>query len=248
MGFSEFSMINKKSVAIILAALNLTLLGCAYDSAEAPQIDDVLAQGEPLNNSGALSLSDMNEMLLYESPQYGIDLSYPADWIAQEPDINDAGIIVGFLAPGEDIDNPAIYLLVQNEKLPTGQDITLEQYGQAAMRTLEEAMPDLNILTESDITIGEIPGHGVVYSLNSQNMTFTVLKAWTVIGEDAYIFTYSAPDEFYELFAGDVSDMIDSFDADTFSPDAENTSIREEVAAAYEEPNLVEEENTSITY
>lgn len=98
MGFSEFSMINKKSVAIILAALNLTLLGCAYDSAEAPQIDDVPAQGEPLNNSGALSLSDINEMLLYESLQYGIDLSYPADWIAQEPDINDAGIIVGFLA------------------------------------------------------------------------------------------------------------------------------------------------------
>ena len=114
-------MINKKTLAIILAALNLTLLGCAYDSAEAPGAGSVPAQSEPLNTTGALSLSEMNEMLLYENSQYGIGLSYPADWIAQEPEPNDAGIIVGFMAPEENIDDPTVYLLVQNEELPAGQ-------------------------------------------------------------------------------------------------------------------------------
>ena len=62
-------MIHKKTLAIILAALNLMLLGCAYDSAEAPGADNVSAQSEPLNTTGALSLSGLNEMLLYENSQ-----------------------------------------------------------------------------------------------------------------------------------------------------------------------------------
>ena len=243
-------MINKKTLAIILAALNLTLLGCAYDSAEAPEAGSVPVQSEPLNTSGALSLSEMNEMLFYENSQYGIELSYPADWISQEPEPNDAGIIVGFLAPGEDIDDPAVYLLVQNEELPAGQDVTLEQYSQAALRILKESLPDLEVLKESDITIGELPGHAIVYNLESEGMADRVLIAWTVIGEDAYVFTYNAPDELYDQFAADAADMIDSFKAETPARQAESSGLWVEPAAtgSSEEQNQMEEENTSVTY
>jgi tetratricopeptide (TPR) repeat protein len=167
-------------------------------------------QSEPKSMAGALRLSDMNEMQLYENAQYGFELSYPANWIVQEPDANDQGIVVGFLAPGEDVNNPATYLFVQIEKLPSGQKITLEQYGQAVQRNLKAAMPDLKVLTESDISIGGQPGHAIVYELASQDATFRVLKAWTLRGENAYAFTYNAPNDRYNKFAGDISKMIGS--------------------------------------
>lgn len=170
-------------------------------------------QNETLNASGALRLSDMNEMLLYENVQYGFGMSHPINWIVQEPDANDQGIVVGFLAPGEDVNSPATYLLVQIEKLPSGQKITLEQYGQAVQRNLKAAMPDLKILTESDISIGGQPGHAIVYNLASQDVTFRVLKAWTLRGEKAYAFTYNAPDDRYDESAGDISKMIGSLSA-----------------------------------
>lgn len=245
-------MINKKTLAIILAALNLTLLGCAYDYAEAPEAGSVPAQSEPLNTTGALSLSEINEMLLYENSQYGIQLSYPADWIAQEPEPNGAGIIVGFLAPEEDIDDPTVYLLVQNEELPVGEEVTVEQYSQAALRILNESLPDLEVLKESDITIGEFPGHAIVYNLESEDMTIRVLKAWTVVGEDAYVFTYNAPDELYDQFAGDAADIIDSFTAGTAAQQTENSGswVEPTATGSSEEPNQMEmeEEDTAITY
>ncbi len=167
-------------------------------------------QNEPLNTSGAVGLSNMNEMQLYENAQYSFGMSHPTNWIAQEPDPNDQGIVVGFLAPGEDVNSPATYLFIQIEKLPSGKKITLEQYGQAMQKNLKAAMPDLKILTEGDISIGGQPGHAIVYNLASQDGTFRVLKAWTLHGEKAYSFTYNSPDDRYDEFAGDISKMIGS--------------------------------------
>jgi tetratricopeptide (TPR) repeat protein len=152
----------------------------------------------------------MNEMQLYENAQYSFGMSHPTNWIAQESDPNDQGIVVGFLAPGEDVNSPATYLFVQIEKLPSGKKITLEQYGQAVQKNLNAAMPDLKILTEGDISIGGQPGHAIVYNLASQDGTFRVLKAWTLRGERAYAFTYNSPDDRYDEFAGDISKMIGS--------------------------------------
>ncbi len=170
-------------------------------------------QSEPVNTVGAVSLSDMNEMLLYENAQYGFEMSHPTNWIVQEPDANDQGIVVGFLVPGEDVNNPATYLLVQIEKLPSGQKITMDLYSQAVRRNLEAAMPDLKISTEDDISIGGQPGHAIVYNLASQDTTFRVLKAWTLRGEKAYVFTYNAPDDRYDEFARDISKIIGSLNA-----------------------------------
>ncbi len=242
------STINNKFLAIILAAMNLTLLGCAYGSDEASLNGSIQAQSEPLNTSGALALSDLDEWLYYENFDYGLELYYPADWIEQEAEPNDQGMIVGFLAPGEDVDNAAVYLLLQNEELPAGQDVTLEEYSQAALGSLNE-MPDLQILTESDITINEVPAHAIVYSLESEGVTFRVLKAWTLIDEYAYIFTYNAPDEVYDQFAEDVADIIDSFSADIFTRIPESSGLSEEAAdneSLNETPKLMEDGNTSV--
>ncbi len=248
--------INKMSLAIILAALSLMLLGCAYASEEAASTESIQVPSEPLNTTGAVGLSALEEMLLYENAQYGFEISYPADWTAQEADPNDEGIIVGFLAPEEDMDNPTVFLLLQNEELPAGQDVTLEQYSQAALSVFHEAMPDLEILNESDITIGMMPGYAIVYELESDDIKYRILEAWTVVGEDAYVFTYNAPVELYDQFAADAADIIDSFNVGTAAETKESSDLMQEPVATGISDELnqtememaVEEEDTGVTY
>lgn len=183
---------------------------CGTISGTENKINESVDQVGSLDTSGALRLSGMNEMQLYENAQWGFALSYPMNWISMEPDENDQGIVVGFLAPGEDVNNPFVYLLVQIETLPSGQNITLEQYSQAVKGNLKAAIPDLKILTESSISVSGQPGHAIVYPLVSDDATFRVLKAWTLRGENAYVFTYNAPNDRYDEFAGDISNMIKS--------------------------------------
>jgi hypothetical protein len=203
---------------LALLALALSLAGCYAQSSPVLASLEGSAkanefQNEPLNTSGALSLSDLKEMQLYENAEYGFSISYPSAWIVKEADPNEEGIVVGFLAPGEDVNNQVIYIYVQIEKLPVGQMITLEQYSQAVLNSLKTALPDLNILTESDISIGGQPGHAIGYNLVSEGSTYRVLKAWVIQGEKAYAFTYNAPNDRYEAFAGDASTIIGSLKA-----------------------------------
>lgn len=209
-------MKNKNPLGLlILTALVISIAVCHAQpfltpASSADSYNAVVSQNEPLNTSGALSFSAMKEMQLYENKEYGFSLSYPSTWIVQEPDQNDRGIVAGFLAPGEDLNNPTIYIYVQIEKLPVGQKINLEQYSQAVMSNLKAAAGDLDIVTDSDISIGGQPGHAIAYNLDSQGVVFRVLKAWTLKGEMAYIFTYNAPSDRYEEFSGDASKIIGS--------------------------------------
>lgn len=215
-------MSGKKIALIVLAALSLMLPGMAYDLDEADQDGGGAIHSEQVDTSGALSLSDLEEMKLYENSQYGFKLSHPADWTGIEPDANDEGVVAGFLAPGEDMDNPVIYLLVQIEALPSDQEVTLDQYGQAVQTALKSNRPDLEIETEGDIDLGGQPGRAIVYSLKGGDEPFRVLKAWTLNEEYAVIITYSAPDSSYDQFAGDISKMIGSFESTSPAPGKED--------------------------
>ena len=168
------------------------------------------SQDEPADTTDAVGFADMSELSQYENLEYDFTVTYPSSWMAEDADENDMGIVAGFLAPGDDMDNPSTYVTMQVEALPAGMNLTLEQYGQAALSSLKEALPDLQILEESDIAIGQKVGHAIVYDLNSDGMDFKVLKAWMVEGDAAYIMTYNAPADQYDEFAKDASTIIGS--------------------------------------
>ena len=198
-----------------LLAFSLSLSGCYAQCCGAPSSQESPAktnesQNEPLNTSGAVGLSDLKEMQLYENAENDFSVTYPSGWIAQDADANDLGLVAGFLAPAVDINNSSIYITLQVEALPEGMNLTLAQYGKASLSNLKEALPDLQILAESDIPMGGQPGHAVVYNLESDGAEYKVLKAWTVLGDEAYIFTYNAPIDRYEVFAKDASKIIGS--------------------------------------
>lgn len=236
-------MIGKKIALILLAALSLMLPGMAYDLDEAEQDGGGAIQSEPVDTSGALGLSDLEEMQLYENAQYGFQLSYPAGWTGTEPDANDEGVVAGFLAPGEDMDNPVIYLLVQIEALPSGQKVTLDQYGQAVQTALKSNRPDLEIETEGDISVGGQPGHAIVYGLESEDEAFRVLKAWTLSGEYAIVFTYNAPHDRYDEYADEISKIIGSLESTSPSTGEEDSDVGQEFS---DKSQLINEESDPI--
>jgi hypothetical protein len=57
-------------------------------------------------------------------------MNYSPDWTMHEPGPNDMHLVVGFLALGEDLNNPIDYVLVQVENLSAKPAITLDQYSQ----------------------------------------------------------------------------------------------------------------------
>lgn len=206
----------KPTILCLLTLMTAAMMsGCqAQSSNESASLADASAteqlQNDTVNASAPLALSDMLELMAYENAENGFSMAYPADWTAQDAEPNDQGMVAGFLAPGEDMNNPVTYLLVQIEALPSGQSVTLEQYSQAVINYLKDVAPTIKILTEGDISIAGHSGHAIVYNLESDNAAFRVLKAWTLIGDKAYAFTYNAPDDRYEEFAGDISKMIAS--------------------------------------
>jgi hypothetical protein len=200
---------------LALLAVAHLISGCSAQNSSVPlslgaQVNVSDPQDESLNTSGAVGLSDLREMKFYKNAENNFRVSYPSEWIAQEADANDLGLVAGFMAPGEDLNSSSIYITLQVEALPEGMNLTLAQYSKAALSNLLEALPDLQILAESDIPLGGQPGHAVVYNLMSDGAEYKVLRAWTVRQDAAYIFTYNAPVDRYEEFAKDASTIIRS--------------------------------------
>ena len=200
---------------LVLLAFSLSLSGCIAQCCGAPASQESPAKtndspNEPLNTSGAAGLSNLREMQLYENAENDFTVAYPSGWIAKDAAANDLGLVTGFLAPGVDMNSSSVYITLQIEALPDGVNLTLAQYGKAALSNLKEALPDLKILAESDIPMGGQPGHAVVYNLMSDGAEYKVLRAWTVQGDVAYVFTYNAPVDRYDEFAKDASKIIGS--------------------------------------
>lgn len=168
------------------------------------------AFGEPMNSSGVGSPSVQSEMRQYENAEYGIIAAYPSGWRAEDAGENDLGIVAGFLAPGEDAASPKVYVTMQVEALPADTNLTLEQFTQETYSSMIAALPDLKVEEESDIFMGDSPGHAIVYSLESDGMQFTVLKAWTILRGHACIMTYNAPSDRFDAFFRDASQIISS--------------------------------------
>jgi hypothetical protein len=190
-------------VVLLVSSMAASAESCPAVSEGSSAID------EPVDTSGAVGLSDLDEMLLYENSQYGFSVSYPSDWTAQEPDPNELGIVAGFLAPGESIDDPLNYVTVQIEDLPSGT--TLRGYTQAVLANLRSSYPDFELLAEGEMIISEEPAHVIAYGVTVDETAYQVLLAYTIKDDRAHIITYYALADSYAEFEDAAKMMINSF-------------------------------------
>lgn len=201
---------------IAILASTLYISGCCAQSSSLPtnaslvQVPDL--QDEPLNTSGAVGLAGMQEKTLYENTTYGFMITYPNDWTMQEAEPNNMGLVAGFLAPDEDMDNPMVYVTVQIEDLPPEQNITLNEYTESILKNLESTYPDFQILTEGDMIMSGETAHVIAYSVTDQQTPYQILLAYVIRDNRAYIITYYALAEKYSNLENAAKEMINSFE------------------------------------
>ena len=122
-----------------------------------------------------------------------------------------ANMVVGFLAPGEDMANPSNYVIVQVENLPDKQTLTLDQYGQAVIDNLKKTYPDFNLISTNNIEISNTSAKELVYTLSIDQAPYKETLAYTIQNDKAYVITYYASPDKYLEFEGAVEGMINSF-------------------------------------
>ena len=176
---------------------------CYEPSQESEGLDD------PVDGSEGISLSDLGELLLFESRAYGFAVPYPSAWTAEEADPNDLGIVAGFLPPGEDLIDPDNYVTVQIEDLPGGTN--LPEYTEAVLANLRSSYDDFEVLAEGEMKISEEPATVIGYGATVEGTAYQVLLAYTIKEDRAYVITYRALAERYSEFEDDAKRMINSF-------------------------------------
>ena len=141
----------------------------------------------------------------------GISIKYPAAWkLVDHPD-NAPGAIVGFASPAQ----TAMDTFSENVNI-TFQDLakpmSLEQFSQLAMRQLTGTFKgEVRVLETESMELAGRPGFRFSYMSTMKEAPLQMTHVWTLVGNRAYIFTYSAMEDDYETFSGEVNFMLKSF-------------------------------------
>ncbi len=182
-----------------------------------------------VNATAQCSVADTNDTVAvpvesssgtYENTTYGFSMSYPAGWMAEEAEPNSMSMVVGFLAPGEDIDNPMNYVTVQIENLPPSQKIALDEYTSAVIGNLKSSYNDFKLLTTKEITLGDLPGKELLYTIDNEGTPYEILLQYTIKDNMAYVLTYYAKEDSYVQLEDGAREILSSFGFN----DAESTT------------------------
>jgi len=201
---------------MVMVALCI-VFGIGYAQCPAPTGSASSSSSSETQNSSA-AIAATSDTLTYKNSTFGFKMSYYKDWIMHEPGPNDMHMVVGFLAPGEDMNNPIDYVLVQVENLPSKPTITLDQYAQAVTDNLKKSYPDFSLLSAKDIKISGLPGKELSYTMSSGQTDYHNILAFTIKNNKAYTITLDSLYDKYTSFESSASEMIDSFEFESSNP------------------------------
>lgn len=133
-----------------------------------------------------------SDLVTFHSDEEGFSIGYPREWVRKE--------VAGVLFAVADVEHasggfaPNVNVVV--ERLPSS-DITQDQYTEAALAQLENAITDLGNLEQRDIQLSGQAATEVTYTGAQGKFDLQWLQAYTVIGNRAFVLTFTAlPDQF----------------------------------------------------
>jgi eukaryotic-like serine/threonine-protein kinase len=151
-----------------------------------------------------LTLCCSNDTMTYTDEEKGYSIAYKTDWEKKDVDIS-----IVFSSPKENEDDlfqEAVNVVVQDM---SSMSMTLEQLTGHMEDYLEKA--SATIVKSEAATLGGIPGHKLVVTGNQGEMELKMQQVYTVVENKAYIVTYTAEADKFDLFLKDAEKMIDSF-------------------------------------
>lgn len=156
--------------------------------------------------------SEAPDFLVYDNPNLGYTLEYPADWSKEEsltfispPPSADASD--GTTAASTNLTPESI--AVTTEVLLT--DITLEAYSESAIGLLESQFPDFTLLNSFETTLSGYPAHQIEYTYTIDGLELKNMQVWTIADNIVYALTYGGTTEEFDSSLPVFESLIESF-------------------------------------
>ena len=149
------------------------------------------------------------ELSSYESQSEGFRIDYPQDWSKQERNDFFATGVIFFSPLVDDADRfkEKVSLLVEN--IPN--NMSLEAYTDQSLAEIRK-LSDPDIKKAQKITLGSNEARQIVYRGEENGQPVRRMQVWSVKGDRAYVLTYTATPQDYDLYLPMVEKTIESFE------------------------------------
>ena len=144
----------------------------------------------------------------FESQEQGFKIDYPEVWSQQNrDDMFATGAVFSSPIEGEADFQEQISVLV--EDLP--KDMSLAQYTEESLAQIKK-LSDPNVASPQTVNLGETSAQRVIYNGLEEGNWVRRMQTWSVVGDRAYVITYTALPESYDSYLPTVEKMIESFE------------------------------------
>ena len=152
-----------------------------------------------------------DNVLVYESPAYGIRTQYPDGWEILIQSTSPSSISLRFNSPPEN-DTDIFRENVVFEINTISNNTALSNYTTATLISYLETYPDLefNELSSTNLTSTAIPAYKLAASRTQDGLDF--MQIFAIKEDKVYTILYSAERTRYSTFLPIIEEMIDSFE------------------------------------
>ena len=145
----------------------------------------------------------------FENQEQGFRIDYPEVWTQESRDgIFARGAV--FSSPLEDAsDKFQEQISVSVEDLPS--NMSLAEYTDESLAQIEK-LSDPNVAPPQTVNLGDKTARRVIYNGLEDGNWVRRMQTWSVVGDRAYVITYTALPENYDSYLPTVEKMIESFE------------------------------------
>lgn len=177
----------------------------------------------------ATTTPEGTQFLKYTNTEYGFSMDYPGDWqaagIGYDNDLSDPGVrVVEFYSPSvlrcntdSQCVNVRATVSVDVDTAPFTDELE-EYYVKDVARITTASGVDIT-RKQAKITISGVKGYSFDYAGKDKYGGINVMRAYTIVGEHAYIVTFLAhapknnEEDMFDKYYNDIQHMLKSFSA-----------------------------------
>jgi len=145
--------------------------------------------------------TDEPNFVPYSNPTFGVRIEYPANWGRLDLSflLNNSADIDFY--PLEDTSGSK-HVRIKVETMQSAQNMTLEQYSESKINSIEG-----QILESNSTTLADLPAHEITFT----NVGLQKIQVWTIKDDRIFTITYEADEEDFQNDLLVAERMIESF-------------------------------------
>jgi hypothetical protein len=135
----------------------------------------------------------------------GFSMSYPTTWVRQN--IMET---LAFVKPQEHEDiekfNTNVNLLIQ--LFAEEDEIDLDTFTELTKQNMASDMPEATDVAIKDAVVADIPAKEMTFQVEAEDLSLKIKQYWFILGNLAFLLTYTAETEKYEAYEKEATAII----------------------------------------